>query len=174
VVFVGNFPKASERPEIVDKLREMTEPWKELVEDCFTTRKVTNFGKISFKSSGGMWQFLKGVGSRKYEFGGNDLIASLDKYPAEIALSKRVSKAVKVLKSHYQQNGAPVDDIKKLVTADWDIGTVWYKESTAARFQEAIIKPKGEERLVVVAEARIPWGLDLNSVIDEINKAGVQ
>jgi hypothetical protein len=170
IIFVGNFPARTERDDIVTKLNEMCAPYKDDVLDCFTTRKLTNFGKIKFKNSDAMWKYIKGTKAVKWTFEDKDLISSIDKTTDEVSLSKRVSKAVRLLKAKAEEVGIPKEDIKKHVDADWNIGTIMVKENITLKYKVVFEKPKGQERLIVAEGASNPWGLVLADIIDDINQ----
>ena len=82
---------------------------------------------------------------------------------------------MKIWKEHYTQNGTSEADLKKkekkLIEADYNIGTVHYRD-TAGKLQVALFKPRGEELLQVHPDAKIPWNFDLNAHIEAINAAG--
>ncbi len=118
---VGGFPRDTERDLIIAKLQEMSAPYAEgLAENgLYTTRKLTSFGKMKFKTSDDMWKFIKG-NKIKQTFEDKDVYFSIDKTPEEISLSKKVSAGVKLLKDHYKENGTPEQDLKKLIDAEWN------------------------------------------------------
>jgi hypothetical protein len=172
VLFVGGFPYNSERDAIVAKFREMVAPCVDTIapEGLFTTRKITSFGKIAFKTNDDMWSFINANKSSKFTFEEKEIYWSIDKTEEETNLSKRVTKAVKLLKEHYATNGIAKEDLKKYISAEWNFGVVYFKDSLVGKFVEAFTKPKGQNELKVNPAAVVPWGLNLNEHIDTINQ----
>ncbi len=171
VIFVGGFPYNTEKDLILQKLKEMAAPYDDNILDYYTTRKLTSFGKIKFKTSDDMWDFINGTKAVVFKFEDKALYHSIDKTESEIKLSKKVSAAVKLLKTHFETNGIPKADLKKYVDAEWNYGTVMFKDAPTSKFVIAFTKPKGQDDLVVNSEARVPWGLDLNEHVEGINAA---
>ena len=65
-----------------------------------------------------------------------------------------------------------LEDLKKFVVAEWNYGTVMFKESFGTKFVVAFSKPKDQDDLVVNPGARVAVGLDLNANVKAINEVG--
>ena len=171
VLFCGGFEMDTERDDIVKFLQGV---FKDCIGDIvkdgiFTLRKRANSGKAEFKSSSLMWQFLKKAKGTKFEHEGNRIYISIDKMPREIALSTKVGRAVKALKTHFSENGIPdAEEVKKHVDAEWNLGIVYCRANPADRWARVYEKPRGEENLIV-GPAVVPFGFNSAEHLDTIN-----
>ena len=103
IIVVGGFPKDTPKEHIIRQLRDIVRPdatrgWHgEGVSDCFAPN-FSSFGRIKFENSDFMWQFLKAFKGHRFMFNGKVLFHSIDKTPAEMDLSRKVSRALKRLR----------------------------------------------------------------------------
>ncbi len=49
---------------------------------------------------------------------------NIDKTPEESAASKKVSAAMRILKTKLNEHSVNEDDFKKVLSGDWNIGTI--------------------------------------------------
>ena len=103
IIVVGGFPKDTPKEHIIRQLRDMILPdaargWRgEGVSDCFAPN-FSSFGRIKFENSEFMWQFLKAFKGHRFMFNDKILFHSIDKTPAEMDLSRKVSRSLKRLR----------------------------------------------------------------------------
>ena len=88
----------------------------------------------------------------------------------EVAIGKKVSKAVNILKNNFRRAGEPEENLKKLVDGEWNLGIVYVRESLSGKLKRVYDKPRGETNFVVFEGASIP-NFDLVGGLDEINSA---
>lgn len=132
-VVVGGFERDTDKKVIDARLKDITKDVKDTVVECFSFGKLSSCGVIIFKSSGGMWEFLKKYKGTRFNHNGRELWHSIEKTKLERELAKRVSKAVRVVRSHLQEaSGLSEEDAKKRVDADWVKGLVFTRQGDAA------------------------------------------
>ena len=95
VLVVGGFANDTERDVICEKLREIFGQ-KPGVKDWWTLGKVGSVGKVSFHHA---WTFLRNYKGRKFCNGTKQLWHTWDRPNQEVLLSKRVSLAIKALRT---------------------------------------------------------------------------
>ena len=128
IIVVGGFPKDTPKEHIIRQLRDIILPdaargWRvEGVSDCYAPN-FSSFGRIKFETSEFMWQFLKAFKGHRFTFNGKILFHSIDRTPAEMDLSRKVSRSLKRLRACLVEGGllreeAHRDEFNRLVVAD--------------------------------------------------------
>ena len=173
ILFVGGWPEGVEKTDIETKLRDMTQPVADSVKDVWATHKVGGKGKIEFTSCAGMWNFLKSNKETRWEYEGSKIYCTIDKSNEEIAISSKVSKAVKLLKEHFKQHGGIEEgDLKKYVDGEWNLAIVYFKEAPGATVQVIYERLKGHTEMPVREGFVVPFAFDAAGKLAEINGGG--
>ena len=131
------FPKDTPKEHIIRQLRDIILPdaargWRgEGVSDCFAPN-FSSFGRIKFENSEFMWQFLKAFKGHRFMFNGKILFHSIDKTPAEMDLSRKVSRSLKRLRVCLVEGGLLREEAHRDDSADswWPIGTLELSDSS--------------------------------------------
>lgn len=111
VIVVGGFLPDTERHVIVDQLKTMVlaDPgrgWTGAgVVDCYAPGQFGCIGKIKFTNPDRLWALLKAFKGYKFSWQGRLLFHSIEKTMAEQELSRRVSRAAKIIREHLEAIG---------------------------------------------------------------------
>ena len=180
IIVVGGFPKDTPKEHIIRQLRDIILPdaargWRgEGVSDCFVPN-FSSFGRIKFENSEFMWQFLKAFKGHRFMFNGKILFHSIDKTPAEMDLSRKVSRSLKRLRVCLVEGGLLREEAHRgRNSADswWPIGTLELSDSSEwmAPFIANSSWTVGSG-LLKVGDGAITSGLNLRSaeMLPEIN-----
>ena len=179
IIVVGGFPKDTPKEHIVRQLRDIVladaaRGWRgEGVSDCFAPN-FSSFGRIKFEKSEFMWQFLKAFKGHRFMFNGKVLFHSIDKTPAEMDLSRKVSRSLKRLRVCLVEGGllqeeAHRDEFSRLVVADWDSGIIRFKRMDGSIHR--LFELDRGSGLLKVGDGAITSGLNLRlaDMLPEIN-----
>ncbi len=67
IVVVGGFDRDTPGEILVEKLKTLTVSYKDTLEEIQSFGKLASVGKLIFKNSDGMWQFLKSMKGKRLE-----------------------------------------------------------------------------------------------------------
>ena len=95
--------------------------------DWWTPGKVGSVGKVSFHTKDHVWTFLRKHTGRKFNHGAKQLWHTWDRPKGEVLLSKRVSLAIKALRTRAEERGILTNGAEMGIDGDWERGRVVQK-----------------------------------------------
>ena len=119
-IVVGGFERDTDKKVIEARLKIIVAAEQDTVLVYFSLGKVSFCGLIIFKSSKFMWGFLKKHKGHRFMHNESELWHSIEKTKDERELAKRVSNAVRVVRTYAVDTmELSEEDAKKRVDADW-------------------------------------------------------
>jgi hypothetical protein len=126
-VFVGGFPRDSPRASIEEALKSISESYKEAVSAVWSPGKRWSNGRIQFKDSSSMWEFLsswKQQENKQVSLDGRlcDIWCFKEKNPTERARDGETCRVLRILKEYINDLDAKDWEIMFLRRAIWADG----------------------------------------------------
>ena len=128
VLVVGGFSDDTERDVTCKRLREIFGQ-KPGVKDWWIPGKVGSVGKVNYHTTFDACKFLKKYKGTNFTHGTKQLCHTWDRAKEEVLLSKRVSLAIKVLRTRAVEKGILAQGAELGIDGDWERGRVWFKNS---------------------------------------------
>ena len=164
------WPGDTPRDDIVADLRKFAPDPSAVDEDgYYTPARFCNKGKIRFKSVSKMWAWIKA--HKGVKFNDDTVWWAIDKPQHERLASKKVSKAVSLVKEYIVEREGTMSDesLRNRVPADYDNGFVMFKASAAAKAVRILELPRGETLWAKSSNAPELVGFDWAAALAAIN-----
>ena len=121
-----------------------------------------------------MWEFIKDNKDNTFEYQEKKLWYSIDQTKEERAVSKRVSKAVNMLREHMiSKHSFDQEQARRAIDGDWAKGLVYYKAAEGTCNITRLFDRRPESLLLHVTESATSSGLDFDfkAKLADINSA---
>ena len=162
------------RDVICEKLREIFEQ-ETGVKEWWAPGNVGSVGKVVFQTNDALWKFLRRRKGMKFNHGTKQLWHTWDRPKEEVLLSKRVSLAVKMLRTRSVEKGVSAQGAEMGIDGDWGRGRVWLQKLRTGERVITLFRRthSTSSELVYTVEIVPGWNEDFTALwieaMDEVN-----